>query len=270
LIVGVIGAGFCLICFKLTKERAQEENTGKDNARPQKKIAFKEGVLAVFKNVYWWNAMGIYLMISLVPACWGSTAYYCIYWLNNQVDTGHLMALLWGGITCGILLFVPVSNKVGKVNSATIGIAIQAIGSVLLWLAPTSIAMVWFSTVLRSVGVGGLAGNMRAMLADVAEYGEWKTGIRNEGMIYSGATFGGKVGSGLGGSIVTALLAWGGYVPNAAAQAVKAMMSIKLAFIAVPFIGSALIVIMLLFFRVEKHMPEIMADLEKRRAIETI
>lgn len=162
-------------------------------------------------------------------------------------------------------MFVPISKKVGKVNSAAIGISIQALGSVFLWLAPTSIAMVWFSTVLRSIGVGGLSGNMRAMLADVAEYGEWKTGVRNEGMIFSGATFGGKVGAGLGGSIVAALLAWGEYVPNAAAQAAKAMLSIKLAFIAVPFIGSTLIVIMLLLFRVEKLMPKIIADLEERR-----
>lgn len=262
-IIGIVGTGFCIICFMLTKERARKESI--DNSKKQTKIAFKTGTLAVLKNIYWWNAMGIYLMVSLVPACWAATAYYCIYWLNNQVDTGHLMALLWGGITGGILLFVPISKKVGKVNSAAIGISIQALGSVFLWLAPTSIAMVWFSTVLRSIGVGGLSGNMRAMLADVAEYGEWKTGVRNEGMIFSGATFGGKVGAGLGGSIVAALLAWGEYVPNAAAQAAKAMLSIKLAFIAVPFIGSTLIVIMLLLFRVEKLMPKIIADLEERR-----
>ena len=262
-IIGVVGAGFCVLCFKLTKERAGKENI--NNSKNQEKIAFKTGALAVLKNIYWWNTMGIYLMISLVPACWAATAYYCIYWLNSQVDTGHLMALLWGGITGGILLFVPISKKVGKVNSAAIGIAIQAIGSVMLWLAPTSIVMVWFSTVLRSIGVGGLAGNMRAMLADVVEYGEWKTGIRTEGMIFSGATFGGKVGSGLGGSVVAGLLAWGEYVPNAVTQAAKAMLSIKIAFIAVPFIGSTLIVIMLLLFRVEKLMPKILADLEEGR-----
>ena len=261
-IIAVIGVGFCLICFKLTKEKAHEKE--KDNSKSQEKLGFKTGAAAVLRNIYWWNAMGIFLMVSLVPACWAATAYYCNYWLNKQVDTGHLMALLWGGITGGILLFVPLSKKVGKVNSAAIGIAIQALGSVLLWLAPTSIAMVWFTTVLRSIGVGGLAGNMRAMQADVVEYGEWKTGVRSEGVVFSGATFGGKVGAGLGGSLVAGLLAWGNYVPNAVAQAPKAMTAIKLAFIAMPFIGSTLIVVMLLLFRIEKIMPKIMADLEER------
>jgi GPH family glycoside/pentoside/hexuronide:cation symporter len=262
-IVGFVGAVFCIICFKLTKEKAKEEV--KDGINPVEKMSFKRGAGAALKNIYWWNAMGIYLVTSLVPACWAATAYYCIYWLNGQIDTGHLMALLWGGITGGILLFVPISKKIGKVNSAALGISIQALGSVLLWLAPASIAMVWFTTILRSVGVGGLTGNMRAMLADVVEYGEWKTGVRTEGIIFSGATFGYKVGAGLGGAIVAGLLAWGNYVPNAATQAVKAMMAIKIAFIAVPFIGSTLIVIMLLLFRVEKLMPKILADLEERK-----
>lgn len=266
-IIAVVGVGFMLICFKLTKERVQEEI--KDGSKPEEKLPFKAGAAAVLKNKYWWNGMGIYLMVSLVPACWAATAYYCIYWLNNQVDTGHVMALLWGGITVGILMFIPVSKKVGKANSAAIGFAIQALGSVLLWLAPTSIAMVWFSTVLRSVGVGGLAGNMRAMMADVVEYGEWKTGIRTEGMIFSGGSFGLKVGAGFGSAVVAALLAWGGYVPKVATQAAKAMLSIKLAFIAAPFIGSCLIIIMLLLFRVEKLIPKITADLEERKRIQT-
>jgi GPH family glycoside/pentoside/hexuronide:cation symporter len=261
-VMAVVGCGMMLICMKLTKERAQEEL--KDAPRPEK-LPFKRGAAAVLKNKYWWNAMGIYLMTSLVPACWAATVYYCIYWQNSQVDPGQLMSLLWGGITAGILIFIPVSRKFGKANSAAIGLAFQAVGSVMLWFAPSSVAMLWISTVFRSVGVGGLSGNMGAMLADVVEYGEWKTGIRTEGMIYSGASFGGKVGAGLGGAVVAAILAWGQYVPNAATQAPLAMSAIKVAFVGAPFIGSMLIIVMLLLFRVEKKIPQIKAELEERR-----
>jgi GPH family glycoside/pentoside/hexuronide:cation symporter len=262
-LMAIIGVGLMVVCFALTKERAQNE-IGMINDK-QKKMKFIEGAKVVLVNKYWWNAMGIYLVTALVPACWAATAYYCIYWTNNQVDTGQLMSLLWGGITAGLLLFIPVSRKVGKANSAAIGLCMQAIGSILLWLAPTSVAMVWISTIFRSVGVGGLSGNMNAMLADVVEYGEWKTGVRTEGLIYSGASFGNKVGSGLGGAVVAALLAWGQYAPGAAVQSEKAMTSIKLAFVAAPFVGTCLIIILLLLFRVEKLMPKIKADLEERR-----
>lgn len=260
-LMAIVGCIFMIICMRLTKERSKEEiKNDKDD-----KIPFKEGAACVLKNKYWWNAMGIYLMTSLVPACWAATVYYCIYWQNGLVDPGHLMSLLWGGITAGILLFIPVSRKIGKANSAAVGLAIQAVGSILLWIAPASVPMLWISTIFRSVGVGGLSGNMTAMLADVVEYGEWKTGKRTEGMIYSGASFGNKVGQGLGGAVVAGILAWGQYVPNAAVQGEKAMTAIKVAFVGAPFIGSSLIIIMLLLFRVEKLMPQIKADLDERR-----
>ena len=259
--MALIGVIFMLVCFALTRERAREEL---EKGPKEKNVPFNVGAAAVLSNKYWWNGMGIYLVTNLVPACWAATFYYCIYWTNNQVDGGQLMALLWGGITAGILVFIPVSRKVGKANSAALGLCLQAIGSVMLWFAPTSVAMVWVSTVFRSVGVGGLSGNMNAMLADVVEYGEWKTGVRTEGMIYSGASFGAKVGSGLGGAVVAALLAWGGYAAGAAEQTAKALTSIKVAFIAAPFVGTCLIIIMLMLFRVEKHMPQIKVDLEER------
>ena len=255
-IMAVVGVIMVLICFNLTKEIAHEA------APKAAKLPFKVAVPAVLKNKYWWNGMGIYLMTS-PSSCW-SAARIIAFTGRTTVDVGHLMAPV-GRHTAGILVFIPVSRKVGKANSAAIGLAFQALGSVLLWLAPSSVAMLWISTVFRSVGVGGLSGNMNAMLADVVEYGEWKTGIRTEGMVYSGASFGGKVGAGLGGAIVAAIIDWGQYVPNAATQAPLAMTAIKFAFVGAPFIGSSLIIIMLLLFRVEKKMPQIKAELERRR-----
>ncbi|KPU45211.1 inner membrane symporter YicJ [Oxobacter pfennigii] len=260
-ITGIIGLFLILVCFKLTTERTESSE-----GPIQEKIPVSEGIKIVMRNRYWWNALGIYLMTSLVPACWAATAYYCIYWLNGGVDVGVLMSMLWGGITVGIILFAPVSQKLGKMPSAAIGLGMQALGSVLLWLAPTSIPMLWVSTAFRSLGVGGLSGNMNAMLAEVADYGEWKFGKRTEGLVYSGASFGGKVGSGIGGAVVAGLLAWGQYVPNAPTQAPLAMNAIKIAFVGAPFIGSSLIIIMLLFFNVEKKMPQIRKDLEERKA----
>lgn len=259
-ITGVLGMALIIVCFLLSKERTESSE-----GPAAEKIPVGEGIRIIFANKYWWIAMGIFLMTSLVPACWAATAYYCIYWLKGGVDIGVLMSMLWGGITVGIILFAPISQKIGKMPAAALGIGMQALGSILLWIAPTSIPMLWISTALRSLGVGGLAGNMNAMLAEVADYGEWKFGKRTEGLVYSGASFGGKVGQGIGGAVVAALLAWGMYVPNAATQSPQAMEAIKIAFVGAPFIGSSLIIIMMLFFNVEKKMPQIRKELEERK-----
>jgi hypothetical protein len=60
-------------------------------------------------------------------------------------------------------------------------------------------------------------------------------------------------------------MASGGYVGGAATQTAAALESIKASFIILPGVGSTLIIVMLLFFDIEKHMPKIQAELKARR-----
>lgn len=259
-LMGVIGMGLMLLCFYMTKERVvRKEN--------ENNVPLGVGLKALVANKYWWNITMLQLVTSLVPAMWGATVYYAQFILNDPGIVGPIMSLMWGGITIGIFLFMPITKKYGKRNAAQMGMILQVLGSVVLWFNPTSSAFLWISTTLRSIGPAAFIAAGNAMRADTVEYGEWKTGIRNEGMIYSGASFGAKVGSGIGGAVLAALLARGGYVGGAAVQSAAAMEAIKTAFIIVPGIGSCLIMVMLAFFDLEKKMPQIMSDLEERRKI---
>lgn len=256
-IMAIIGGIFMFLCFSMTKERTE--------GRKVAKVPLGVGLKALASNKYWWNITLLQLMTALVPAAWGATVYYTRYIIGNPALVGPIMSLMWGGITIGIFMFIPVTRKIGKRNAAVIGMILQVLGSVVLWFAPLSVPMLWFSTLLRSIGPAAMIAASNAMRADTVEYGEWKTGVRNEGMIYSGASFGGKVGSGLGGAILAWLLASGGYVGGAETQSVAALEAIKAAFIILPGIGSTLIIVMLLFFNVEKMMPKIQEELTARR-----
>ena len=44
------------------------------------------------------------------------------------------------------------------------------------------------------------------MVADTIEYGQWKTGKRVEGMLYSSTTFGAKIGAGVGMAVSMGIL----------------------------------------------------------------
>ncbi|MCR3923493.1 MAG: MFS transporter, partial [Firmicutes bacterium] len=232
-LMAIIGGALIFLCFYFTKERVARKV--KKEEKVPTGLAFK----ALIANKYWWVITVLQLVTSLVPAMWGATVYYARYILGDPGLVGPIMSLLWGGITVGIFLFLPVTRKIGKRNSAFIGMSLQVLGSVVLWLNPTSALYLWISTVFRSVGPAAMIAAGNAMRADTVEYGEWKTGIRNEGMIYSGASFGMKVGSGIGAAILAALLARGGYVGGLDIQSPSAMEAIKTAFIVVPFIGSS-------------------------------
>src|SRR5690625_7638879 len=56
-----------------------------------------------------------------------------------------------------------------------------------------------------------------AMLADTADYSEWKTNRRATGLFYSAGTVAMKFGSGVGGALTGFLLATFGYVAAAGA-----------------------------------------------------
>ena len=93
------------------------------------------------------------------------------------------------------------------------------------------------------------------MVSDAVEYGEWKTKIRVEGLTFSMQGFVGTIAAG----IVTAVIGW---VLNFSKY--DGTLSIKLLFIAVPFVVGVLNIILLKFYKLDKMYPQIIEDLNKR------
>ena len=114
-----------------------------------------------------------------------------------------------------------------------------------------------------------------AMIADVADYSEWKTNRRATAIIFSAMMVGLKAGLSLGGSLVALILNSYGYInkgtvvgqhlvqPYSVAVGTKMLMSI---FPAIPFL---LGIGLLFFYVIDKKMEvRIESDLKSRRAEE--
>lgn len=67
-----------------------------------------------------------------------------------------------------------------------------------------------------SFGVGLNYVVMSTMLADCVDYGEWKTGNRSEGMVFSANVFRAKLAAAIGSAVGGYALAMAGYQPNMA------------------------------------------------------
>lgn len=105
---------------------------------------------------------------------------------------------------------------------------------------------------------------MFAMVSDTIEYGEWKTGIRIEGLTNSASSFGFKVGGGLGAAIIGWVLAAGGYIGGADTQSDLAVFAVKSLYIYLPFALTVLQIGILFFYHLDKEYPGILAELKKR------
>ena len=121
---------------------------------------------------------------------------------------------------------------------------------------------------LRQFAYGFTIPLLWAMMADVADFSEWKTHRRATAMVFSAIVFALKAGLGFGGAIGGWLLSAYGYVPNAA-QTEHALHGIRLTaslFPAIAFLARASVC--LVFYRIDKPLElEMTDDLAERREL---
>jgi len=136
---------------------------------------------------------------------------------------------------------------------------------VYVFLAPTAIFWQFFFNILIQLSYGVTVPLLWAMVADVADFTEWKTRRRATAMTFAGILFALKLGLSLGGAIAGKLLALYKYVPNVEQSAttlrgIRYMMSIYPAILFFIGVGA------LLFYGIDKSTEhEMEAELIERR-----
>ncbi|MGS2776385.1 MFS transporter [Robertmurraya sp. GLU-23] len=259
-VYGIVGALLYLIVFKNTKERVDVRTTEKKDTVP-----IKHSLKALVKNKYWLLTISIIILSFVGAGLSGVAVYYAQYILGDPNLMG-VLAVATILPTILMMFFMDyLFKKIGKRNLAVIGGVVSIIGALIIWLDPESILMVSVGSFIRGLGGAPLGVAAFVMLADSVEYGEWKTGIRTEGLSLSAGTFGEKVGTGVGGMILGVLMGIGGYVGGQAEQSVAALTSIKFVFIHVPIILSVLSILLLYFYKLDKKYPTIIKELNERK-----
>ena len=110
---------------------------------------------------------------------------------------------------------------------------------------------------------------LTSMVADCVEYGEWKTGKRSEGMIFSSNIFKTKLASALGGALCGYVLAFVGYQANTA-QTLTTLNGIHLMYSIVPGIIAIVSAVSLRRYNLtEKEYEAILEDLRSGESVET-
>jgi glucuronide carrier protein len=156
-----------------------------------------------------------------------------------------------------------IGKKRGFLGSAVLG----AVAGVGVWLAPTSspaVPLVFFA--LLNIAIAGGNAMMFALEADTVEYGEWRTGVRTEGITYAAFSFTRKLGQAVGGAAAAYAIALGGYVANAPQQSDSSLAWISAAAGLLPALfmlaGAAIFVAYPL---TERRFAELVAETRARR-----
>lgn len=161
-----------------------------------------------------------------------------IYYLSYNYNSPSLIPIFMGVYAIMIIVGAGISpftaKRIGKKRTLTIAIIFSAIMSLGIFITGYKSIITLFIFIVPMGIADGVAEVIRnSMLADTVEYGQWKTGLRSEGMIFSTNIFKTKVAAAIGGAIGAFTLSSIGYVPNVM-QSAKALNGIHYAFTLVP------------------------------------
>lgn len=165
-----------------------------------------------------------YSLFIIIPSIIGAACFPVVFRLtNNKGRSASIFALL-----TGISMFCMYFFTVGR----------------------SPVPFYLFSC-LSQFFFSGFNTAIYAIVPDCVEYGEWKTGLRNDGFQYAFISLGNKIGMAIGTSVLAAVLGSFGYVANQQ-QNPAVLAVIKHSFTTVPGVLWIITAAVLFFYRLNK------------------
>lgn len=192
--------------------------------------------------------------------------YYTQYVLNDIHLLSWMGFFSMGCILIGVLMVPAAVKRFGKKQVYLGGLLLWAAGDLLNYAwGDSSLSFVLFSC-MAFFGTAFVNSLNWALVPDTVDYGEWKTGIRAEGSVYTGYTFSRKISAALAGFLPGIMLTQIGYTPNIAQSETTLNGLRQLIFIWPCSLAITAAMTMGLFYKLnEQRFMQIIAELNERK-----
>lgn len=223
-------------------------------------------VRALLGNRYFLLAFVFFLLVYLLTGVQGVNVYYARDILGDAnifslISLAQVVPLLLG------LWFMPLLfRRIGKRNAVVIGSVAMIVGVAISLVDPSDTTLFLVGAFVRGIALVPMAVAGFALVADVVDYGEWRTGQRLDGMTFAAATAGQNFGAGLGAASVGWLLAAGGYDAALSVQPESALSAQITLALWVPLAVAILLAVVAFFLNLDRYQPQMNTELAARRA----
>lgn len=181
IICAVALVAFSLICVFSTKERHVVYN--------KQKFSFKEMFRIIAHN----DQLVIFMLFAMISnAGWYLTSGTAVYYFTDVLGQPKAQSLFSTigavGSAVGLLVIPLLSKKFTKRAIYQISLVMTIVGYGLMYLFGPVLKMTILldiSYILSSVGISSMFVAQTIFLADIVDYGEYKTGVRNESITFS-------------------------------------------------------------------------------------
>jgi Na+/melibiose symporter-like transporter len=286
--LAVIGTIMLLITFFTTKERIVP-------TEEQKSSVF-EDLKDLITNKPWLIMLTLTTLTFISLAMKGGSY---VYYFENYIDESRLTVFIspildyltsieinffgndpvsagFGLFNAGGIIFMifgiglskALADRFGKRNIFALFLFISTIFIILFYFFDkSSVELMFGSQILHGFFYGITIPLLWAMIADVADYSEWKNNRRATAIIFSAMMVGLKLGLTFGGGLVVQILGNYGYEANSElAQSEHVIQGVKLLVSIYPAIPFLIGIALLYFYEINKKMEtQIEMDLRDRR-----
>ncbi len=261
IVLAIVGTVLLVISFLSTKERItppenQESNLGED-----------------LKNVFGVKAwlilfiLGIitFVLINIQGAVINQ---YFKYYVGRENDATVLYTATTVSLIIGVLLATPLTRRFDKRNVYLACSFLSGILTMALFLpGEDDFYMLHTINILSKLAIAPTIPLLWSMIADTADFSEWKNNRRATGLFFSATTFAQKIGGGIAVGLAGWLLTMAHYDGDAIQQTDESILALKLLFSVVPGALYILTAILLFWYDLDDETVEkVKLELMARRA----
>jgi GPH family glycoside/pentoside/hexuronide:cation symporter len=267
MIFAAISISLFWVTFATTKERVLPRHE-KSDIRSDFRILFGIGPwVALFFS-------GICALMNIAVRA-GSTLFYFKYYVGDDGTrifwifdkTAVFLSLSTFGMLAGIMMTQTLVRRFEKRSLMITLTLANALAMAVFYVIPPD--QYWLMVAIGFLGafvVGPTPALVWSMYADCADYGEWKTGRRITGLIFSASQFAQKLGLAVGAGLSGFILSLFGFISNEA-QSETSMAGIRLMFSVFPAILATLSAVAIIFYRLDSaRIKQIEYDLWERHS----
>ncbi len=273
-VLSCIALPLTMMEYYFTKERVTLEDIDKPQ---EEKLPYKNLLKAIFTDKYMVLIL-LYFLIYTIGTQFKNLGlvYFCNYVLGTYNDgkTQTLLSVI-GGVPMGIGVFAvwPLAKKFGKRNLTLIGFIFYSVGSAICWICPTNMVIVLIGQFIKNIGGLPCSYVFMALFADVLDHLEYKNKFRCDGIAMSIYNIIAVTSVGIVTGLFNLLLSKSGYIaPSlingetvAAVQSAATKNAITFSFVGLETITAIILIVILAFLNVEKHIEFEQAQIKARK-----
>ena len=277
ILAGVLMLVFLAVSLKAGGDPANHPDQGMDDALTHSNLEvtppqpLRQLLLSIVRNKPLLMFIGAYLLVTIATGLWYTLIFLYVdayLGLGAQYAKVFLIAFAVGIVSTP--LWYKLSIRWGKKTTFALATGLLVVSFVLTGLmSPTeaSFTTLVVLKVIQTLGFACLAVVAPAMLSEIIDYSQWKTGLEQSATYFAVFTFMDKFGNAIAGALGLAIAGWYGFDATATTHNEHSVFGITLAIAWLPLVFASLGLIAMCFSPMNERRHQIIrSSLDARAA----